>query len=307
MPRTNLQIKVGTYTGNGSDGRNISGIGFEPQLVIIKQASTSVAVFRTKEVIGDKSEFLGANTAEAADNIQFLQPDGFQVGTAANVNTNAVVYHYIALRGASSQRNFKTGSYTGNASANRNYTGTDFTFTPDVAITKSVGTNNAALKTIDMIQDSGSANCVFFSATGLTANKIQQLIAGGMQLGTGGEINSSGQYFFFVLKKLDGVINCGTYTGTGATNSITGLGFTPSAVIVKGAGGTAAVLKTSTMTTTESFKFNGSGAQTTAILSLDSDGFTLGTSADVNGAATVYYWIALKDGNFNGDILRTAA
>jgi hypothetical protein len=97
-------VDTGTYAGNGADNRNITGVGFTPSWAMVRSGSTNVAnpapsVQRPSSLAGDSSmRFDG--TANAANQIQALQADGFQLGTSANVN-NALLtptYHYLAVR-----------------------------------------------------------------------------------------------------------------------------------------------------------------------------------------------------------------
>jgi len=80
-----------------------------------------------------------------------------------------------------------------------------------------------------------------------------------------------------------------TYTGTSASNSITGVGFQPDLVWIKGRSNTTNhVLVDSVRGATEVLESDSTAAETTDVQSLtsfDSDGFTLGTSNDVNNSA----------------------
>src|SRR4051812_25816855 len=89
-------------------------------------------------------------------------------------------------------------------------------------------------------------------------------------------------------------IKHGSYSGNGGGSnlSITGLGFQPEAVIIKASTGNNAVIRTATMTGDATKQLAaGNGLQTSRIKSLDANGFTVGTNAEVNGATTnTYYW-----------------
>jgi hypothetical protein len=90
-------IVQSTYTGDGTDDRNITGLGFQPLFVWVKKDSGSQAVMRPSSALGDLSFQWGA-TAGAADKIQAILADGFQVGANAQVNTSGSTYHYIAFQ-----------------------------------------------------------------------------------------------------------------------------------------------------------------------------------------------------------------
>lgn len=306
MPRSNLQIKVGTYTGNGVDSTNITGVGFRPDLVIVK-GGANIACWRNKHNRGDSTMYLAGNTANFADGIQEILSDGFQVGTDAKVNANGTTYYYIAIRGTSGQSHFKTGRYYGNATDARQLTAQGIDFTPDIFFVKGNRADNPSVKTTESTGD----NSWHFSGSIDAANEIQDLIANGVELGTSSRVNgaTTEEYFFAALKKLSGAIQSFTYTGNGVDGrEITGLGFQPDFVIVKNATATnAACIRTSDFSGDSSASVGASTATTNQIQSFTSDGFTVGTSAPVNTDATVYWGFAFKAGDFNAPITRTTA
>jgi len=92
-------------------------------------------------------------------------------------------------------------------------------------------------------------------------------------------------------------VKSGSYTGTGGALSITGIGFQPDVVIVDsgGGGGTNAVIKTSTMVSPNSKELdNNTAFSATQIVSLDADGFSIGTNVNVNQGGVTYYWVAFE-------------
>ena len=91
---------LGSYTGNGADNRNITGIGFEPELIFTRQLGGSNYIDYKPESTGynvDRAVF-GDGWAGAANYIQALQTDGFQVGTNSEVNQNGTSYSYFAFK-----------------------------------------------------------------------------------------------------------------------------------------------------------------------------------------------------------------
>ena len=87
---------VSSYTGDGSDNRNVTGLGFSPAFVWIKRSSLLTGVWRNDAVPGDRTLYWDA-TLPAADRIQSLIADGFQVGGDHEVNNNTKIYYYLAL------------------------------------------------------------------------------------------------------------------------------------------------------------------------------------------------------------------
>ena len=96
----------------------------------------------------------------------------------------------------------------------------------------------------------------------------------------------------------------GNYTGKGTAKSITGLGFSPEAIIIKSNGAHEAVFTTSYMPAGKTKQLGtGSVALITGeVTSLDSDGFTIGTGNRTNNNGTQYNWIAFNSsGNIHVD------
>lgn len=84
------------------------------------------------------------------------------------------------------------------------------------------------------------------------------------------------------------------YVGNGTSQAITGVGFQPDFVMIKSAGGNA-YFKTSTMVGTLSKVVAATQpADNTNILSLDADGFTVGTGSNVNNLNIDYFYEAFK-------------
>jgi len=91
-------LQFGTYIGDDSDDRDVTGVGFQPDYVWIKRSSAeSGAVHRASSLAGDATLHFG-NQANGSDEIQALLPDGFQVGANPAVNFNGDTYYYVAFR-----------------------------------------------------------------------------------------------------------------------------------------------------------------------------------------------------------------
>lgn len=305
MARANLFIKTGTYTGDGNDARDITGVGFQPDLVIIK-GGANAAVWRNKMVPGDLTLLFGANSVSLANAIQGLMSDGFQVGTDVTVNASATVYYYVAIRGFAGQSNYRVGNYRGSGGDDRNYTGGGLNFTPDLVWIKKDGSDNPVFRTSDMVGDSAS----HFPALADAANEIQNLQSNGFQLGTSSRANASGSdYYFAAFKKLGGAIACGTYVGDQTDNrEITGAGFTPDFVLVKtGTTATAGFLRTSDFSGDSSVSVGAVAPTTNLIQGFSSDGFQIGSALGVNKTGDTFWWFAFKSGSFACPITRLAA
>ena len=93
-------VLAGSYTGNGIDNRNITGVGFQPEYLMIRANDTGTARSghqRPASLTGTGSQFWAA-TANSTNAIQALSATGFQVGTDTSVNASGPTYHYMAFK-----------------------------------------------------------------------------------------------------------------------------------------------------------------------------------------------------------------
>jgi len=95
------RMKCGSYTGNGVDNREITGIGFQPDYVLVRRDGgeylpDSGLVFRTKTMNANESSTTYG--AMLTNGIKSFTTDGFTLGTDDRVNKNGETYHYIAFK-----------------------------------------------------------------------------------------------------------------------------------------------------------------------------------------------------------------
>ena len=183
--------------------------------------------------------------ADTANNIQGFNAQGFQVGTAANVNTAGNVYWYF---GFATGTNFSLGTYTGTGAPQTIAT----SFTPDHAWVKRTTATQGVTRDTTM---TGSTSVPFINTGVLQSGGIEGF-TGGIQVGTGAETGASGgtyQYAIWQDTTTQGTptyaLQTGYYVGDGGAKIISGLGFTPDVVILKANtnAGTGAIMKTTAM------------------------------------------------------------
>ena len=177
-----------------------------------------------------------------------------------------------------------TGSYTGNGVADTTIT---VGFQPDFVMvngtcfrTSSHATNNSSLL----------AN----NSSNLT-NEIKTFTSTGFTIGSSGNVNTNGTTYYYFACKDTGVgdFKVGTYTGDGNNNkAITGVGFSPSMVMIKGNSGQYGWWRTSNQVGDTTLGFAGFRNTSNLIKSIDSDGFTLGTHVGVNENGITFYYAA---------------
>lgn len=112
-------IKFGTYTGDNAADRGITGIGFQPSIVFVWRATSnvnSIPVIKTIGMTGDNSKDFGGNSGAIITNgIKTLDLDGFTIGNSSRVNSNNIVYAFVALKSfTDSGEAVQVDSYTGN-------------------------------------------------------------------------------------------------------------------------------------------------------------------------------------------------
>lgn len=290
-----MQLKVGTYTGDATDNRPITGIGFQPDFVLIKSNSTQLAAYRFANQVGDLAFNCGHNPGAAAANIiQSIDSGGFTIGTDATVNTNTVVYYYIAIKD-SGGGDFKVGTYTGNGVDDRNITGVGFQ--PDWVFIK----GNSAANTEPVIRDSedvGDTTHFMFNAT-MQSNQIQSLIADGFQIGTAAQVNTNlTVYYYVAFKERGGTTSVNAYVGDGSDDrSITGTGFQPEVVFIANDTSQAADIvpfRTQDMAGDNSGSFENIALTANFIQALQANGFQVGSASRVNRNASNFHYLALK-------------
>jgi phage protein U len=282
-----MWLTTGSYVGTGVDGRQITGVGFQPDVVIVKSAVGRAGVIRTGTMVGDAAKILGTSTALQPNQIQSFIADGFTVGTENQVNRSNETYYWVAMRAGS---NLSVGSYVGNGSDNRSITGVGFQ--PVWVITLGDG-EDSAFRPASL---SGDNSCLI-TGTGNVSNRIQALEAGGFQIGSNSDVNKSGTTYHYIAWAASPQVSQGSYTGNGLDNrSITGVGFQPQMVWVKRDDAQASTWRPASALGDTSLYWSATAAAADRIQALQADGFQVGTNAQVNTNAMVYYYLALRDG-----------
>ncbi|MGB6045519.1 MAG: DUF4347 domain-containing protein, partial [Pirellulales bacterium] len=291
VANTEMQMITGSYVGDGVDGRGITGLGFDPDLVIIKQgASGQNTVARTSAMTGDVTKSFVDGIAEFANGIESLNGDGFTVGTDATVNSSGQTYYWTAFKAAAGE--MSVGSYTGDGLDDRSITGVGFQ--ADYAIVMGAG----AHESVQRFQDqSGDASLEVGSSSPL-ANVIQAFEADGFQVGSDSRVNQSGQdYYYVAWKEVAGKTAFGTYTGDDADNrAITDVGFQPEYVLTRMEAGGDSVHRPDSLTGDNTLGIGSDGAFADGIQQYLPTGFEVGSHIIVNWSGQTYYYAA-----FNAD------
>jgi len=309
------------YTGTGVDGLAVTGLGFQPSMVWIKNRGL-VRDHNLADIVQGVSREITPNTTEAQENrsVTSFDSDGFTLDSASG-NYNANGDNYVAwnwkanpipnintdgtiqsIAAANQAAGFSIVSYTGDGTSGSTV-GHNLGTTPEVVIYKRLDATASwifkstllntddylALNLTDQVfSDSG----VFWNGTAPTSTVFT--------LGNSASVNtSSANYIAYCFASISGFSKFGTYTGNGSTQSITGLGFQPNWVLIKemSASESWRVFDSARGATKRLFP-NTNSAESTAADSLtafDSDGFSLGSSAGVNQNTQTYIYMAFKE------------
>ncbi|HLF71104.1 MAG TPA: hypothetical protein VI759_02995 [Dehalococcoidia bacterium] len=278
-------LATGSFAGDGVDNRTITGVGFTPDVVIVKCDCGQDGVVRTSTMVGDASKVISTTSALAADQVQSLDATGFTVGTSLRVNGSGNTYHWIAMQAGT---NLNVGSYAGNATDNRSITGVGF----QPAWVMTLGDAQNSIFRPGTV--SGDVSFLVHGSGQLT-DRIQAMQADGFQLGTNVDVNQSGVTFHYIAWKASAsVVVQTTYVGNGVDNtSITGAGFSPAFVWVKRDTTNASSWRSDTFVGDSSTIWDGAFAAN-SIQALEASGFQVGTNARVNTNGATYHYLALK-------------
>ena len=321
------------YTGNS--GTKILGTGFQPSLVWIKDRSATRDHNLTDSVRG-VTHPIYMTTGAQLTNSTFLtsfNTDGFSLGNQAASNENLedfVAWSWKAnstptintdgdtqaIVSANSAAGFSIASYTGTGSVQT--VGHGLSAAPELIILKKISNTqnwNTGSDEIGGVDDwtkyfdgpntGGAANpeTTVWNDTPPTSTVVT--------LGGSNNTNANGEnYIMYSWYSIAGFSKMSSYIGNAGSNSITGLGFQPDWIMIKGTAANAWFMYDSARTVSvgdnpgtanarpyllanTNGKENGS---TSYNINFDSDGFSMNTSAgDINGNGARFIYMAFKN------------
>ncbi len=292
---------TGTYTGNGTDNRAITGLGFTPKVILIKKRDAGggeePSVWKTDTMGSNQSvRTHGSSPSVPTTAIKTVDADGITLGTHAAVNRNTSTYVWYAWGGGL----VKTGSYTGDGST-RDITGVGFS--PEwVAAFRT----DSAQATYHRFASRGDADSWPLVTSTPGSGRITAMVSDGFSLGTSAEVNGSGgSYHYVAINGKPGVAHQGTFTGNGADNrSITGVGFQPDAMIwTRDAAGNSARNRSSAIAGDNAQFFSEFAETSNEVQAFESDGFQVGSSTGSNPSGETVHYLALKVNLTEGTLL----
>lgn len=286
-----MLTKFGQYTGNGVDGKTITGIGFLPTCVIIKdQSNGNNGIMRTSSFSSTNSISLREDSGVFATGIKSLDSDGFTLGTDGRVNNNTEVYNYIAMTD-NGDGDFKVGSYTGNSTDPHGITGVGF---QPIAIFVKGDLGRTGCARFD-VQPANHASLLFSGADELNT-ALRSLDADGFTTGNGDKANNNATtYYYIAFKSSSGKIATISYTGDGTNGRAITTSFQPGFVYLKVDNGVNASFRTTSFAANTSQIGWDQTTSTGAIKSFAATSFTVDSDSTTNQNAQLYYGFYLYE------------
>ena len=286
---------VGSYTGSGGGTKSIT-TGFQPDLVWVKGSGATAATWRSSSMADNVGQYFTATTQDTTGALYTtLDADGFTVGATNNA---AVTYQYVAFKKVADAMN--VSSYTGNGTSQSI---SSMGFTPDWVFVKNANAATAVAPVFNLTETYGNYSSLFTDAASATTH-ITSLDSDGFSVGASSNANGSGNTLFWASfggatdASGSGTFNMdnGSYTGNGTSQTISGLAFRPDLIIIKQASDVTtqqqSVFKTKLIPTDYTAYLASGTTNFTGGITINSDGFSLGTSTTVNDTGDTYYWTA---------------
>lgn len=277
------QIVTGSYVGNGSESRSITGFGARPDVVIIKGETKQAGVMRTSTMIGDNAKSLDREEPVRNNLIRSFDADGITVGDDHRVNKNGVSYFYVAFKTLPGQ--LYVGMYIGSG---RDTSIAGVGFAPDLVMVVPEKKEKLVYRTSTM------DSCNFLNENPDRPRRIRSLDSDGFSITGSGSINKRGDvYHFIAWRTFSGMMNTGAYVGNEVDNrQIGGIGFEPRYILVGSDHKERVVHRSDAVTGNNTLEFNKHESFSNGIKGLTGDGFILGRDKKVNKNNKLYHWIA---------------
>ena len=322
---------IKAYTGNGSS-QSLTGLGFQPNLIWIKQRGGTNPHGLWDSIRGAGkllvSNTTAAESGNAGDLMGSFDADGFQVNRNYDVHTAYDNTNYGVGGGASYiawawKSNDDVPTFNDNGSIDSivsvndnagfsivkwNGTGSNGTVghglsaTPEIIISKNL-TSAATDGWPVYSQTIGNDYTFFLNSSGAKASTG----------GTWGSTSPTSTVFTvqdndsnnedgdeiiaYCFHSVAGYSKISSYSGTGSSNAITGMGFQPDYVMIKEADGIDSWEVYDSVRGADKVLYpNGSNAEGTGsnFTSFDSGGFTVSSATSVNESGKTYIYIAFK-------------
>ena len=312
------------YTGNGSSGHAITGVGFQPDFLWLKPRSTT-GYHRVFDVVrgAGKQIYPNETNQENTDTNQMsaFNSDGFTLGNETGSNANGTTFASWNWKAGGSASSNSNGSITSSVSASTdagcsivtvaNVGSANFTFghglgvAPSWVLAKSRdgGKWNNYFKSLGagytiQLPETGAkiSNTAIWQNTNPTSSVVYS---------NGDQLDANESYVFYCFAEKQGYSKFGSYVGNGnADGTFVYLGFKPAFVMIKSSSnsGQSWVIQDNKR---DGFNYNNhrlfansSGAEETTVrMDLLSNGFKCRDN-DGNGNGFSYIYMAFAENPF---------
>ena len=318
------------YTGNGTDATSITGVGFQPDWVWVKERSSTSSHKIADSVRGATKELESNNTGAEGTNstgLQSFDSDGFTLGTSVAWNENTQTYASWNWLASNTTASNTDGSITSTVSANTtsgfsivSYTGT--------GVNATVGHGLGVAPSMIIVKrrsgDPGDWRC-YHKSLGETYLIRLNLTNAALvnpswndtaptssvfSIGTNGDVNTSGgNHIAYCFAEKKGFSKFGSYVGNGSTDgTFVYTGFKPAFVIVKRASGVDNWLmwdnkRNTSNATVNTLRPNTSEVENTSAYPIDflSNGFkNRGISGHHNTSGETYIYMCFAENPLTG-------
>ena len=285
---TTYRIATGRYTGNGAPLRSIAGLGFQPDLVLVKGDRASATLVRMSGMPANAAKSLGAAGTVLPNGIVALDGNGFSVGNDPAVNAAVTDYYWVAF--AASPDLLVLGSFAGDGLDNRHVS---VGFQPSYVLLFGDGGQLAMQRFAAQPADLS----VPFVDGGERGNCIQSFDSTGFTVGFDPLVNAGGTvYFYAAWKAAFDILADGSYTGDGSGNHDIVTGFQPEyAIVARKGAGSPAVQRSDSLDVDMSLFCDATGGMiSNAIRTFQPTGFNLGSDPNANSSGANYYYAAFN-------------
>jgi hypothetical protein len=221
-----LTFSYGQYTGDDGATQAITGLGFQPELLIIKADGAYQGWMVHEDMAAGNAKGIVGTSALITGRILTLDADSFTVGTDDEANKNAVIYYFIAFEATS---DFVLGSFVGTGAK----TISGLSFQPDMVwlLGSASGDNSSSVLRSDL-HDNGTLAWDGYDAW----DHIASFTADGFT--TNWRTNGSATYYWVAIDEGASAFETNEYIGDGSDNiEITAPGFQPDFTMLIGNGG----------------------------------------------------------------------
>lgn len=281
-------LATGSYTGDGQSSQVITGIGFQPDLVMVKSSAAKNSHIRTSSMPAGLSKHLAKADELKTEEIVSLDSDGFTVGNKNDSNEAGVEYFWVAMIARDGA--MEVGQYTGDGSDFREIPLSNMF--PDAALILSSETNLPVFRHTDMDIFKGHA----LDGSGEVADSFAFFGENKFTIRTANEVNQLGTTYHYISWKAEPtVVEFGNYEGSIWGQTISGLNLNPEYLMISNASDYEPVFRPASLSGNASLFFSNRATQSSLISSMYDGGFDIGGNDSVNRNNVNYYWLAFAN------------